>query len=234
MENTGLAALFINMENVVYQLEIGPYKQIGSTNDLERRMCEHLGMLKSGKHYNHFLQGAYNNYKVFNYQILKTFSTRDEAYFYEQELLNEFYGKEGYTMLSNHATGFMSGDSHPNKAKKFRDNQSQRMKQNNPMKDPKVVEKQKESLRNYRKDNPQNLDYLRTEDVLKKKSESMKLYCKLNPKDQTGANNPNAKKILNVQTGEIYETGREACRALGYKPSWISTLAKKGKKLRFI
>jgi len=233
--NTGLGALFISMEsNVVYQIIIGPYKQIGSTNNVKRRMSEHLRQLKSGKHANLLMQGAYNKYALFDFTILKTFSTREEAYQYEQILLNELCRTKGYLMMSNHATGFMSGKSHPNKAVEFRSNQSQRMIQNNPMKDPQIVEKQKTSLREHRKVNPQNLDYLRTEEVLKKKSESMKRYLEENPKNQKGANNPNARRILNVETGEIYDTGREACKALGYKAAWISTLAKKGKKLKFI
>lgn len=197
-------------------------------------MSEHLGKLKAGKHYNNFIQKVYDKYASFNYRVLNSFFTREEAYQYEQMLLSEFYGAEGYTMLSNHATGFMSGDDHPNKAETFRKNQSQRMIQNNPMKDPYTAQKQRVSLKEYKKVNPQNLDYLRTEGVLKKKSDSMKRYLKNNPKNQVGANNPNAKKILNVKTGEVYATGREACKALGYKAAWVSALAKKGVKLKFI
>lgn len=67
-----------------------------------------------------------------------------------------------------------------------------------------------------------------------KRSESLKKYYKENPKNQTGANNPNAKKLLNVLTGEVYVTGRDAGKALGLKSARISALAKEGKKLRFI
>lgn len=222
------------MNNVVYEIQIGPYKQIGSTNDLKRRMSEHLNLLKKETHYNIFMQNAYNKYKTFSYTILKCFLAREDAYGYEQKLLNEYYRKPGYLMMSNHATGFMSGDFHPNKSLAVRKAHSFRMKTNNPMKDPQIVKKQKTSLREYRKVNPQNLDYLRTDEVLKKKSESMKRYLEENPKNQKGINNPNAKKILNVQTGEIYNTGRDAAVSLGLKPAWVSTLAKKGIKLRFI
>jgi hypothetical protein len=222
------------MNNVVYEIQIGPYKQIGSTNDLERRMSEHLNLLKKEAHDNSFMQNVYNKYKTFSYTVLQCFLTREDAYGYEQQLLNEYYCKPGYLMMSNHATGFMSGDSHPNKSSAFRKAQSFRMKSNNPMRDLVSVAKKVATLKAYRLNNPQNLDYLRTDEVSKKRIDSLKQYYNNNPKNQKGINNPNAKKILNVQTGEIYNTGRDAAVSLGLKPSWVSTLAKKGIKLRFI
>ena len=208
--------------------------QIGSTNNLERRMSEHLNFLEKKKHANVFMQNVYNKYKTFSYKILKSFKTREEAYFYEQNLLTECFKKPGYLMMSNVASGFPTGDANPNKQNENRKNQSKRMVLNNPMKDPTVAKKKGETNSRQWKEDPKDISYLYAEDVCKKRRESLKKYYKENPKNQTGVNNPNAKKILNVKTGEIYNTGREAAAALGFKSAWISALARRGTKLRFI
>jgi len=229
-----MCALFISMNNVVYEIQIGPYRQIGSTNSLERRMSEHLNSLEKEKHVNRLMQNVYNKYRSFSYKILQSFETREEAYFYEQELLNEYFCKPGYLMMSNYATGYMSGESHPNKKDEARKKQSKRLTLNNPMKDPRVQKKKAEANRKKWQEDPKDISYLYTEEVCKKRRESLKKYYKENPKNQTGSNNSNAKKILNVETGEIYNTGKEAAIALGFKSAWISALARKGIKLRFI
>lgn len=222
------------MDNVVYEIQIGPHKQIGSTNDVGRRMSEHLRALKKNKHPNRCMQGAYNKYKTFSYIILQSFLSRDAAYEYEQTLLSEYYCMPGYLMMSNKATGFPAGDAHPNKQVNRRQAASKRLALNNPMKDPIVREKKAATNKRLWQECPKEISYLRSEEVCKKRANSLKMYYAHNPKKQTGGDNPNAKKILNVETGEIYSTGRDAAVALGFKPAWISTLAKKGVKLMFI
>lgn len=229
-----MCALFIIMNNVVYQIEIGPYKQIGSTNNLQRRMVEHLNALKKSKHKNKFMQSTYNKYKTFSYSIIKTFHTREQAYNYEQQLLLEYSGMPYYLMLSNAATGFATGDFHPNKKLEFKKAQAKRLSLKNPMKDPVVAKRKGETNKKLWMENPRDISYLHSEDVCKKRKESLKRYYRENPKNQTGANNPNAKKLLNILTGEVYATGKEAGKALGLKSARISALAKEGKKLRFI
>jgi len=222
------------MNNVVYEIQIGPYRQVGSTNNLERRMSEHLNSLKKKSHANRFMQNAHSKYKSFSYKILRSFETREEAYSYEQELLNQYFRSPGYLMMSNHATGHMSGEFHPNKKSEARERQSKRLALNNPMKDPAVQRKKAETNKKKWQEDPRDISYLYTEEVCKKRNESLKKYYRKNPKNQTGSNNPNAKRILNVETGEIYSTGKEAASALGFKPAWISALARRGTKLRFI
>lgn len=180
------------------------------------------------------MQGAYNKYESISYTILGEFETREEAYKYEQRLLDECYRTTGYLMMSNNATGYMSGDFHPNKEDSFRKAQSNRMKINNPSLNPVSKAKQIQALKDYHKNNFVDNSHLQKEDVRKKRNQSLQQYYKKNPKQQTGSNNPNAKRILNVKTGIVYSTGKEACEALGYKAAWISTLAKRGEKLRFI
>lgn len=222
------------MTNVVYEIQIGPHKQIGSTNDIDRRMSEHLRALRKNKHFNRCMQGAYNKYKTFSYVVLQSFVCRVAAYEFEQRLLSEYYGMPGFLMMSNKATGFPTGDAHPNKQQDRKDAMSRRLALNNPMKDPVVQRKKAESNKKLWQESPKDISYLRSDDVCRKRTNSLREYYVLNPKNQTGAYNPNAKKILNVETGEIYATGRDAATALGFKPAWISTLAKKGVKLRFI
>lgn len=222
------------MENVVYQLEIGPYKQIGSTNNIKRRLSEHLSLLKNNKHSNKLMQGAYNKYKSLTYTVLQAFETRKEAYEHEQVLLDEYYRSSGYLMMSNKATGWMSGECHPNKRSEFKLAQSNRMKVNNPSLNATSKAKQINSLKEYYKNNFVDNSHLQNQEIREKRANSIRLYYKENPKQQTGSNNPNAKRIMNIETGEIYATGKDAAVALGYKAAWISTLAKKGKKLRFI
>lgn len=66
--------------NVVYQIKIGPKKQIGSTSVFEKRMYRHLHFLKKGCHWNTHMQFSYNKYNNFSYEILFEFDTREEAY----------------------------------------------------------------------------------------------------------------------------------------------------------
>ncbi|MBM3611267.1 MAG: hypothetical protein FJX18_07110 [Alphaproteobacteria bacterium] len=229
-----MCAIFIIMKNVVYQIQIGPYKQIGSTNNLKRRMAEHLNALKKDKHKNEFMQNVYTKYQDFSYSILKAFETRKQAYDYEQQLLLEYSGKPYFLMLSNAATGFALGNFHPNKKLEFRKAQSKRLSLNNPMKDPATAKKKGDTSRKLWKENPKDISYLYTKEVCEKRKKSLKKYYSENPKNQVGANNPNAKKLLNVITGEIYATGKDAGKAFGLKSARISALAKEGKKLRFI
>jgi predicted GIY-YIG superfamily endonuclease len=94
----------------VYQIEISGNIQIGSTNNIKRRMVEHKSLLRLNKHHNKHMQNVYNKYKHFSYTILYEFDTREEAYSKEQELLNENYGKNNYLMCSNSAIGAPYGD----------------------------------------------------------------------------------------------------------------------------
>jgi group I intron endonuclease len=103
------------MENIVYQITIGKYKQIGSTKNYQRRMDEHLRALNKNEHPNAFMQSVYNKYKEFSSTILSSHKTREEAYKAEQLLLNEHFGKDDYMMLNNQATGAATGDANVSK-----------------------------------------------------------------------------------------------------------------------
>lgn len=114
------------MKGFVYEIQIGPYRQIGSTNDVKRRERDHLRLLVQQKHYNQYLQRVYNHYQDFKTVVLFEFESREEAYEKEQELLIQFYGKQYYTMLQKSAIGgsepgvnsFMYGKTHSEETKK--------------------------------------------------------------------------------------------------------------------
>jgi len=92
------------MPSVVYQIEIAGKYQIGSTNNLDKRMYNHLYLLKKGNHANLKMQNRYNKYKDFSYTLLFEFESREDAYTKEQELLDLYFGKEEYLMCNPKAT----------------------------------------------------------------------------------------------------------------------------------
>jgi hypothetical protein len=89
----------------VYEIAIGPKKQIGSTSYIQKRMNKHLRELIKNSHWNSYMQNAYNKYLIFNYSILSSWKTREEAFIEEQRLLDNFFGKENYTLQSKKAIG---------------------------------------------------------------------------------------------------------------------------------
>ena len=104
---------------IVYELRIGPYKQIGSTHNLEERKYHHSNLLTKGKHYNTFLQRVYDKYKTLTIVELCKFPTRQEGYKKEQELLDYFYRQPYYTMEHPMAIGGSKpGKDNPNHGKK--------------------------------------------------------------------------------------------------------------------
>ena len=93
------------MKGYVYEIQIGPYKQIGSTSNIDIRKYNHIRLLKQQKHYNEYLQRVYNTYQDFRIVVLYEFKSREEAYNKEQELLEKYYGQAYYTMLQRNAIG---------------------------------------------------------------------------------------------------------------------------------
>lgn len=64
---------------------------VGSTNSLSSRKSAHFRMLKDNNHYNYKLQEAYNESPNFEFVSVQM-RTRDEAYQFEQCILDEFQG----------------------------------------------------------------------------------------------------------------------------------------------
>lgn len=104
----------------VYKINIAEHFQIGSTNNIRRRIGEHKSLLKLNKHYNKRMQYAYNKHKDFSYEVLYEFDTREAAYKKEQELLDLYFGKENQLMCSSSAIGGSYGEASHMKLDKYR------------------------------------------------------------------------------------------------------------------
>lgn len=74
----------------VYLIHCNDYKYVGSSMNLYRRLKRHSNDLKRGKHFNEFVQRAYNKYgrNSFSYEILELCDNYIEREAYYIQLLN--------------------------------------------------------------------------------------------------------------------------------------------------
>ena len=63
---------------------------VGSTDDLYVRRLNHENALKANKHHNRLIQAAYNDDPNIQFKAIIT-ETREEAYDYEQDILNRYF-----------------------------------------------------------------------------------------------------------------------------------------------
>ncbi len=70
---------------VIYILQSGKCKYVGSSTHFKRRLAQHKKDLKENKHVNDFLQREWNRTKQLDYKIL----LKGETLFYRQILLDE-------------------------------------------------------------------------------------------------------------------------------------------------
>ena len=182
------------MKYYVYLIEIANYYQIGSTNNIKRRMAEHISKLRLNKHANRKMQNTYNKYKEFSYLILHEFDSREEAYKKEQELLDLNFGKKEYLMCSNVACGAPTGDL-------------------NPMKNKESVEKLKKSLNTEKSRKKRSLrmtgekNHMKTPELRAKFSEMFSgeknpMYGKISP--MRGKRNEGAALMMKNKKGEFH------------------------------
>ena len=73
---------------VIYKLEFGEYFYIGSTNNFEKRLVNHLNCLKRKGHYNKFMQRVYNKYGFTGSSILEADIPIEKQYEREQEYID--------------------------------------------------------------------------------------------------------------------------------------------------
>lgn len=210
--------------NVVYEIQIGPYKQIGSTSNLKKRMNDHLRELISQTHTNSFMQFVYNKYKTFAYLILKECETREEAYKEEQLLLDMHYKKPGYMMLQKSAHGSSSGKDCIVYGIK-RPDQSKRMKENNPMKNQETVKKISEKLKVVygTEEMRKRCSDVWTEEKRKKQSVN-----------KSGSGNGRAHKVICLETGKIFDTINDACAYFNRTRGTICDWHKKKIKVKIL
>lgn len=101
------------MDYSTYRLSFpdGTY-YIGSTQNTYDRFQVHKSKCKSKTHGNHKLQTAWTTFGNPDLQILNSYSTREEAFEAEQEILNEFYGTEECLNLSSSSKPFWKAEEH--------------------------------------------------------------------------------------------------------------------------
>ena len=105
-------------KNVIYEITIGPYKQIGSTAHFRHRMNCHRAALSKNVHWNSFMQNVWNKHQEFDAKIIMECETREQAYQEEQKLLDQHFGKPNFMMLSKSAFGAAKGRVSPMKGGK--------------------------------------------------------------------------------------------------------------------
>lgn len=210
--------------NVVYQISIGSFKQIGSTCNLKTRMQDHLRELKKGSHHNSKMQNVYDECKDFSYVILVECSSREDAFEKEQELLDIHFKKDGYLMMCAKAMGSGSGDKCVMFGKK-RPDQSDRMRSNNPMKNPitkRLVSKKHKEL-------------FSTLEMRKKCSESWTEKKRATQsKKLSGSNNGRAQKVKCLESQKIFLSLQEAATYFKRSSATIASWNRQKIKVKYI
>lgn len=100
---------FNRERNIVYLIEIGGNKYIGSTENARARLLSHINTLLEGKHQSKSIQDAFNKSKSFTIYLLEKCSSKDEAFLKEKEYIRQYlpnlnhvmYFKEWLLNLSN-------------------------------------------------------------------------------------------------------------------------------------
>lgn len=141
------------MKNKVYKITTPSSKYyIGSTNNLDRRFREHCGLVNTKNHGSDYIRHAASKYGVDNLklEVLFTFSTREEAYKKEQELLDCYYTDDLCMNTNPSACGYNTET-----AKKARACVKNVFDINKHMQEnPELRDKQAESVKDFYKKNP--------------------------------------------------------------------------------
>ena len=77
-------------QSIVYLIEIGDDKYIGSTEKAKHRLSSHVNSLLEGKHLNKKMQQAFDKNKVFTIYLIEECPSKEEAFFKEKNYIREF------------------------------------------------------------------------------------------------------------------------------------------------
>lgn len=92
----------------IYEINIGDYKYIGSTNYKRKRKTEHLRHLRNNNHANKKMQNVYNKHKEYNFSVLEEISNIEEMKNREEKYINEYkdtYGRYCINILLKYGGG---------------------------------------------------------------------------------------------------------------------------------
>jgi hypothetical protein len=138
----------------------------------------------------------------------------------------------------------MKSDSNPMKSQHNKIKQSDRMKKNNPMKNTETSEKVSDSLKSIwlngtenhpRKNKPREDLRLRnlTNNPVKNPEVIEKIRQSALLRDNKGGKSPNAKKVMDVNSGKIYTSIKECMDGMGISHTSIYRYLKNGKVIYF-
>ncbi|MBP5169870.1 MAG: GIY-YIG nuclease family protein [Oscillospiraceae bacterium] len=123
---------------------------IGQSVNLEKRRRTHFWLLRSNRHYNKHLQGAFNNGDVFEFSVIETCNSKEECNQREIYWIREFDATNpavGYNLCAGgeSTTGRICSEN-----TKHRISASRTGKKS----DPEVVERRKQSFQEHLKNDP--------------------------------------------------------------------------------
>ncbi len=220
----------------IYKIEclINGKVYIGQAFNIKHRWVEHRSSLNQGKHHSYHLQRAWNKYgsNAFKFEILEELP-EDPDLLYQREL----YWMDKYQSLDrrygfNISKGFNTYFTLPEKRKKeiIEKIRWALSGERNPNYGKKISEEQRRKLSLSKKGKPSpNRGKSVPEEVRKKISESLKgeknpLYGKSRPNHSLmmrGGNNPRAKKVICITTGEKFACAKDAEKKYGVSNSMI-------------
>lgn len=92
----------------IYQLSVGTHFYFGQAKNLARREAQHRRDLEAGRHYNPYLQRAYDAHGEFEFTVACECAP-SELDRLEQEMLDAFWGTEGCTNVASCAATHRTG-----------------------------------------------------------------------------------------------------------------------------
>jgi len=85
----------------IYRVTLSPtHFYVGRSSDIKRRLRDHLGLLKRGRHLNAYMQSVYNQFHHFDWELLVACADAGEAVRAEQALLDSLIGTKGCVNLA--------------------------------------------------------------------------------------------------------------------------------------
>jgi hypothetical protein len=92
----------------IYEINIGDYKYIGSTNYKRKRKSAHLRHLRNNNHANKKMQNVYNKHNEYDFRIIKELTDIDEMKMEEERYIKDYkktYGKYCMNILMGYGGG---------------------------------------------------------------------------------------------------------------------------------
>lgn len=232
------------MSYFIYEIlnTVNGKRYIGCTKDTEKRFSQHRRALEGNKHWNPYLQNAYNKYggDCFRYNIILAFNNEDDMYFNERKLISE----SDHTY--NIAEGGLGGDTYSNRTEEQMEITREKLSKISKIRNQKNLELHRENTSklweddNYRekvlkgvRERSKNPEYReKVSEGVKKALEDPKMREKWS-EVKKGKNNGRWKGSLIIfkdgEILEVHESMMEASKTTGINRNTLSSKIKNGK-----